>query len=127
MKYFKFTQLARKTTIALSTILMGNVITSIETYGLSISDSIITDPSISRRCDDLMQQRQDKIQHRQRLLFLLDRNKNLLKGTPDRKESISSKLRDNQYKVIQELKITNLKVVKIEEQIVRRGCPGLTL
>ncbi|MFG1522111.1 hypothetical protein [Halobacteriovorax sp. ZH1_bin.1] len=93
----------------------------------TISDSIITDPSISRRCDSLMNQRQEKVEHRQRLLFLLDRNKNLLKSTPENKKSISSKLRDNQYRVIQELKITNLKVIKLEEQIVRRGCPGLTI
>ncbi|AYF45144.1 hypothetical protein BALOs_2146 [Halobacteriovorax sp. BALOs_7] len=97
------------------------------TMAQSVSESIITDPSISRRCDDLMQQRQDKVQHRQRLLFLLDRNKNLLKDAPDNKVSIAKKLRANQYKVIQELKITNLKVIKLEEQIVRRGCPGLTL
>lgn len=93
----------------------------------TLSDSIITDPSISRRCDALIKQRQEKIAHRQRLLFLLERNKNLLSTTPEQKKTIASKLRENQYRVIQELKITNLKVIKTEEQIVRRGCPGLTL
>ncbi|MEH0860951.1 MULTISPECIES: hypothetical protein [Halobacteriovorax] len=122
MKYFKFAQDA-----ILPFILLSSMIFVANTMAQSVSESIITDPSISRRCDDLMQQRQDKVQHRQRLLFLLDRNKNLLKDAPDNKVSIAKKLRANQYKVIQELKITNLKVIKLEEQIVRRGCPGLTL
>lgn len=95
--------------------------------GQSPQESIITDPSISRRCDALIQQRQEKVEHRQRLLFLLDRNKTLLGSTPAAKKSIAAKLRENQHRTIQELKITNLKVIKIEEQIVRRGCPGLTL
>jgi hypothetical protein len=40
--------------------------------------TVITDPSISRRCDLLSENRKTKISHNQRIMAMIERNKHLL-------------------------------------------------
>ena len=58
----------------------------------SVVKDIITDPNLSLRCKELMQERADKIKVRQRLSDLLQRNQKLLKQTPKMKQSLRSPL-----------------------------------
>jgi hypothetical protein len=93
----------------------------------NVEEAIVTDPSISRRCEALATKRTQKVKHRQRLTFLKLRNVKLQKITPKNKISIKDKLEDNLLSIKKELALTNLKIQNIEEDIIRRGCPGLIL
>ncbi len=87
----------------------------------------ITKPVLSLRCKELFKERADKIKVQQRLNALLQRNQDLIKKSPKAKESMHSRLMSNQVKVKNELYLTNLQIETMEENIVRSGCPGLSL
>ncbi len=63
----------------------------------------------------------------QRLNALLQRNEDLIKKSPHAKISIQSRLKSNQVKIKNELHLTNLQIDSMEENIIRSGCPGLSL
>ncbi len=92
-----------------------------------LRETIITDPSISKTCEVLITNRKNKIKHRQRLSALAQRNQKLQVMTPDEKESIRTKLVQNLQSIKKEIILTNLKVRHVEEDIIRRGCPGIKL
>lgn len=87
----------------------------------------ITKPALSSRCKELHKERSDKIKIQQRLNALLQRNQDLIKKSPRAKETLHARLRSNQVKVKNELYLTNLQIETMEENIVRSGCPGLSL
>ena len=93
----------------------------------SVVKDIITDPNLSLRCKDLMQERNDKIKIRQRLSGLLERNQNLLKKTPEMRQTMRRRLEANQITVRNELYLATLQVQTMEESIIRSGCPGINL
>ena len=92
-----------------------------------IMQDAITKPVLSLRCKELFKERADKIKVQQRLNALLQRNQDLIKKSPKAKESMHSRLMSNQVKVKNELYLTNLQIETMEENIVRSGCPGLSL
>lgn len=89
--------------------------------------SLITDPAISNRCKALLAQRRQKIETRQRLHALLRRNEKLLKQVPQDKESIKSRLEFTKTKLRNNIEFSALQLRRMEEDIVRRGCPGILL
>ena len=89
--------------------------------------TVITDPAISRRCSALIKQREEKIDHKQKIQSLLERSKRLLKLTPKERKTILSKLTKNRKRLKRELKLTLNQIQNKEENIVRKGCPGITL
>lgn len=93
----------------------------------TISKDIITDPNLSSRCKELMQERTDKIKVRQRLSGLLERNEKLLKGNSGQRPLMQKRLEANRITVRNELYLAILQIQTIEESIIRSGCPGLNL
>ncbi len=89
--------------------------------------TVITDPSISRRCELLTEKRQEKIANKQRILALIERNKHLQKITPENKVTVKRKLEINLGHLEHELILTQTQIQYQEENIVRKGCPGITL
>lgn len=89
--------------------------------------SAITDPSISRRCKELIDKRQKKILHKQKLKALLVRNAKLQKLAPKNKKMVREKLQRNHRNLRHELKLTEEKIKNQEENIIRKGCPGIQL
>jgi len=89
--------------------------------------TIITDPSISRRCDALMKQRNLKVKHKQKIMDLIQRNKQLISITPPERKSVIEKLRKNFKGLSHELRHTLNQIQHREESIIRKGCPGITL
>jgi len=87
----------------------------------------ITKPVLSLRCKELFKERADKIKVQQRLNALLQRNQGLIKKSPKAKQTLHAQLMSNQVKVKNELYLTNLQIETMEENIVRSGCPGLSL
>ena len=89
--------------------------------------NVITDPSISRRCDALINQRNLKIEHKQKLQSLIIRNEKLQRITPPEKITVKKKLTRNKSGLEHELQLTLLKIKNQEENIIRKGCPGINL
>ncbi len=89
--------------------------------------TVITDPSISRRCELLTEKRQEKIANKQKILAMIERNKHLQKITPENKISTKKKLEINLGHLEHELILTQTQIQYQEENIVRKGCPGIAL
>jgi hypothetical protein len=89
--------------------------------------SVITDPNISRRCDIVTSAREEKLANKQRILDLIERNKHLQKVTPENKVTIKHKLENNLGHLEHELRLTLQQIQFHEENIVRKGCPGISL
>lgn len=82
---------------------------------------------MSIRCKELLKERNEKIKIQQRLSALLQRSQSLLNKSPESKETIHARLKANQHKIKNELYLSNLGIQSMEENIVRSGCPGLSL
>jgi hypothetical protein len=93
----------------------------------SLMQDAITKPALSLRCKDLYKERADKVQIQQRLNALLSRNQSLIKKTPETRTTLTSRLKSNQLRVKNELYLANLQIETMEENIIRSGCPGLSL
>jgi hypothetical protein len=105
-------------------------ITALFTFSASGEDykrTVITDPSISRRCELLSEKRQEKIANKQRILALIARNKHLQNITPENKITVKNKLEVNLGHLEHELVLTQTQIQYQEESIVRKGCPGISL
>lgn len=58
---------------------------------------------------------------------MIERNKHLQKISPENKVSIKQKLEINLGHLEHELSLTQTQIQYQEENIVRKGCPGVTL
>lgn len=89
--------------------------------------TVINDPSISRRCELLTEERKQKIKNKQRVLAMIERNKHLQKITPENKLTLKNKLERNLGHLEHELTLIHTQIQFHEENIVRKGCPGISL
>jgi hypothetical protein len=87
----------------------------------------ITKPALSLRCKELLRESGDKVKVHQRLNDLLQRNQDLIKKSPKAKPSMHNRLLSSQVKIKNEIHLTNLNIETMEENIVRSGCPGISL
>jgi hypothetical protein len=87
----------------------------------------ITKPALSLRCKELLREREEKIKVKQRFSALLQRNKDLIKKSPKAQLGVQSRLLSTQIKIKNELHLTTLNIESMEENIVRSGCPGISL
>ena len=93
----------------------------------ALMQDAITKPVLSLRCKELFKERALKIKVQQRLNALLQRNQDLIKKSPNAKQTLHGRLKSTEVKVKNELYLTNLQIETMEENIVRSGCPGLSL
>ena len=107
--------------------LITSIVLSATSYCQDWKDSVITDPSISLKCQALIDKRADKIRVRQRLEGLIERNQKLQKKTPEQKVTVKKKLERNLKRLQNELSLTEMKIKAMTENVVRSGCPGITL
>ena len=89
--------------------------------------TVITDPSITKRCLAQIEKRQEKLQIQQKLIALIERNRHLQKVTPTNKKSVSKRLDLSLQNIEREKRLIDLKVKNFEEDIIRKGCPGINL
>ena len=88
--------------------------------------SIIRDPDITTRCVGMQSQRREKIDHRRRLISLVRRNAELQKTSPKNRVSVRKRLLKNYHQLNHELRLATMKLHRIEEKLLRKGCPTLT-
>jgi hypothetical protein len=88
---------------------------------------LVTDPSLSRRCEVLLEQRKKRIRHKLKLMALSQRNLNLQKDLPPQMDNLRQKLKKNNYEIDLELGLIRQKIQREDEDLVRTGCPGVIL
>jgi hypothetical protein len=96
-------------------------------FGKDFEGNPIVDPSISERCQDLIDNRISKIKHKEILFSLVEKNLLLQKKNPHKRESIKMKLEENFLKTKREIQLTQERIQNITEDIVKKGCPGIIL
>ncbi len=89
--------------------------------------TVIDDPSISRRCEELLDIRRGKLANKNRLMGLIERNQILQRKTPENKKSIKERLEVNLGHLKNELQLVRVQIQIEEESIIRKGCPGIAL
>lgn len=89
--------------------------------------TVINDPNISRGCEVLTEKRTQKIDNKQKILAMIERNKYLQKIAPTNRVMIKRKLEVNLGHLEHELILTQTQIQYQEESIVRKGCPGISL
>ncbi len=92
-----------------------------------ITNSVITDPSLSRRCEALLAELDKKRAHKQKLTELLVRNERMQRVTPAAKKQLKRNLELNHRKIDRELDLARMKIQRQEETLIRGGCPGVVL
>ncbi len=75
----------------------------------------------------LFEERAQKINLKQKTTNLIIRTQNLMKITPLSKKSVIKKLGLILYQLNQELTLLELEIAHREEDMVRKGCPGILL
>lgn len=87
----------------------------------------ITRPAMTLRCKEMLEERDSKVRVQQKLNSLLQRNQDLIKKNPKANQGTQNRLQSSLIKVKNELHLTNLNIETMEENIVRSGCPGISL
>lgn len=87
------------------------------------SSRVITDPSIKANCDKLILNRNKKKKIKYKIIKLIRKNTMLLKKTPHNKFTIKAKLTDFKQKLNYKLYKTKVIITKMEENIIKSGCP----
>ncbi len=93
----------------------------------SVEYAEISHPVLSGHCQHLLQQRQQKIQFRNRIGALIFRNQNILQRLQPHQTKLRHDLEINRRSLDREYYLALLKIQKMTEDILRRGCPGIEL
>lgn len=88
---------------------------------------VIEDPVISRRCKSLLRERTKKISIKQRLSAMILRNSRVNDKLKLNQQVAKQKLDLNRTQIENNLKLTQIRIKAMEEDIIRKGCPGITL
>ena len=89
--------------------------------------SIVTDPSLSRRCEVLLKRRKERVLHKLKLMALSRRNLSLQNNLTPEKATLRKKLKKNHYEINLEISLLKQKIKREDEEVVRTGCPGVIL
>ena len=96
-------------------------------YGFT-QRTVINDPKLSLRCQNLLKDRREKIELTQKTRSLVERTNDLLKRNDySSREAPKEKAKIALRQLNHNLELFNLKVKNIEEKIIRSGCPGVPL
>ena len=96
-------------------------------WGQNKITDVIEDPVISRRCKSLLRERTKKISIKQRLSAMILRNSRLTEKLKPNQQVAKQKLDLNKTQIENNLKLTQIRIRAMEEDIIRKGCPGITL
>ncbi len=94
---------------------------------IDLITDVIRDPAISRRCKALLKERSEKIIVQQKITSLLMRNQKLKYRAKNSQKVVLSKLNIMDTRLKNNLKLAKIRVKSMEESLVRKGCPGITL
>jgi hypothetical protein len=104
-----------------------SIILSLHASNLDNIRDVITDPAVSKRCKALISERNQKIENKQKLTSLLRRNTKLLNKLKVNQKLVGKKLEITKISLQNNLRLTKFRIKSMEENIVRKGCPGISL
>ena len=87
----------------------------------------ISHPVLSGHCQNLLQQRQQKIEFRNRIGALIFRNQSIKERLAPNQHTLRHNLENNRRALDREYHLALLKIQKMTEDILRRGCPGIEI
>ncbi|MBP5296490.1 MAG: hypothetical protein J6Y94_04080 [Bacteriovoracaceae bacterium] len=87
----------------------------------------ISHPVLSGHCQNLLQQRQQKIEFRNRIGALIFRNQSIRERLAPHQHTLRHNLDVNRRSLDREYHLALLKIQKMTEDILRRGCPGIEI
>ena len=88
---------------------------------------LVTRPVISRKCQALIDKRNQKIFIKQKINSLTKRLSTVEKTAKKNQKVAKNKLENTKIRLGNQLKFTKLQIKNLEEDIVRKGCPGISL
>ena len=89
--------------------------------------NILKDPAVSLRCKELIKERQEKLEVKQKAQFLMRKSEGIEENSPDRKLSIKRKMKVSQAKLRRKIFVVGKQIERMEDHIIRTGCPGIRL
>ncbi|HLE11742.1 MAG: hypothetical protein A2504_15410 [Bdellovibrionales bacterium RIFOXYD12_FULL_39_22] len=89
--------------------------------------SDITDSSISTRCQNLLKVRELKIEHKQKIWALINRNKSIEKTISPNRKSLKNRTALSHDSLQREYSYTTNRIELLTKTILKSGCPGLKL
>lgn len=95
--------------------------------GIKASEDLIADPALSTKCKEALKDRANKIKMKQKSVFLIKKSEKMLRITPEHKKSIREKVQRVKFQAEQEKRILEEKINLVNEEIIRQGCPGISL
>jgi hypothetical protein len=75
----------------------------------------------------MIEKRNKKLELKQKVRALIERNAHLLKVAPKNKKLARRRLEVNKRNLKHEQELILMKIQHLEEDIVRKGCPGIHL
>jgi predicted nucleic acid-binding Zn-ribbon protein len=91
------------------------------------SKSQILDPTVTERCRYLIGKRDEVVRLKQRATELERRAQKALKNIPSQKKSLTVRMESLVSTLQQEIKIYEMRIEIMNEEIIRKGCPGVGL
>ncbi|MBT3984633.1 MAG: hypothetical protein HOE90_24970 [Bacteriovoracaceae bacterium] len=88
---------------------------------------VVTDPSIGKRCHEMEGRRKRKIEYKQKTYFLLQKNRTLRAKTPVYMLKLRRRLAQLHNDLNQRHHLITLQIQNLEEEIIRKGCPGIPI
>jgi len=93
----------------------------------NLSKSVIIDPSITKRCDELLTAREQIYKQKNRTQTLLQRVKKNLERTPEEKVSVTQRFYRLMIQLKEKEQLYNLTTKTMEEVFIKNGCPPTKL
>lgn len=83
--------------------------------------------TLSPRCKNMLEKHKQRVHLKQRLKALISRNSRLQKITPLERKELREVLRENMVRLSHKLEYIVTKAEREEEQMIRQGCPSISI
>ena len=104
-----------------------NTITSKTMENQDWHNLIITDSTASTKCNRLLAERNDKIKQKQKISYLVMQTKKLLDKANENQKTVTRDLEEILHRLENEGELARLSLQKMTENIILKGCPGISL
>ncbi len=89
--------------------------------------TVIEGADLRRKCDFLMNKREEKIAYKNKLRILLKKNEKILDAAPTHKKVSRTKLMKQNIILKHKLDLAIDEIKRQNEEIIKRGCPPISL
>ena len=90
-------------------------------------ETIVSKEVVTLRCLRLKEKRAEKLELKNNLQNLINKNEKLTQVAGEKRVIVREKLAKNMTMLRRELVLVKMKIQKLEEEIIRKGCPPLDL